>query len=104
MPMYVTESGSAQSEEVRSRVGRNAPLPRRLWLVETGTGSVSELSFDDPPGIADDPLAGLREKAELPPLEGNRAVRVERDAYGSGPSIAWRDDGSAVAGLLRAGD
>src|SRR5690606_29026108 len=104
MPMYVTESGYEEFEEVRTRVGRNAPLPHRLWLVETGTGSVSELSFDDLPGIADDPLAGLREKAELPPLEGNRAVRVERDAYGSGPSIAWRDDGSAVAVLLRAVD
>ena len=104
MPMYVTESGYEEFEEVRTRVGRNAPLPHQLWLVETATGEVAKLSLDGLPGIGTDPLADLREKAELPPLEGNRAVRVERNAIGSGPAIAWRDDGGTAAVLLRAVD
>jgi len=33
MPLYVTESGYEEFEEVRTRVGRNDPLPHTLWLV-----------------------------------------------------------------------
>ena len=104
MPKYVTESGYEEFEEVRVRVGRNAPLPHRLWLVEVASGKVSELGFDGLPGIGTDPLATMREKAELPPLEGHRPVRVETDGDGSGPAIHWRDDGRSAAVLLRAVD
>ena len=34
MPKYVTESGYEEFEDVRTRVGRNAPLPHKLWLVD----------------------------------------------------------------------
>ena len=34
MPNYVTESGYEEFEDVRTRVGRNAPLPQTLWLVD----------------------------------------------------------------------
>ena len=34
MPKYVTESGYEEFEDVRTRVGRNAPLPQTLWLVD----------------------------------------------------------------------
>ena len=37
MPKYVTESGYEEFEEVRTRVGRNAPVPQRLWLVTSAT-------------------------------------------------------------------
>ena len=104
MPKYVTESGYEEFEEVRVRVGRNAPLPHRLWLVEVASGKVSELGFDGLPGIGTDPLATMREKAELPLLEGDRPVRVETDGDGSGPAIHWRDDGRSAAVLLRAVD
>ncbi|MGV8941162.1 MAG: prolyl oligopeptidase family serine peptidase [Lysobacter sp.] len=104
MPTYVTESGYEEFEEARTRVGRNAPVPHRLWLVEVATGKVAELAFDALPGIATDPLAALREQAELKPLDGNRAVRVETDGDTRGPAIHWRDDGASAAVLLRAVD
>ena len=41
MPKYVTESGYEEFEEVRTRVGRNAPLPHKLWLVDVAGGKVT---------------------------------------------------------------
>ncbi|MCM2335257.1 MAG: prolyl oligopeptidase family serine peptidase [Pseudomonas sp.] len=104
MPKYVTESGYEEFEEVRTRVGRNAPLPHRLWLVENATAKVTEVKFDGLPGIDQDPLAALRKAAKQEPLKGNRAVRLETDAGGSGPSIQWTADGRSAAVLVRAVD
>ncbi|GAB2504091.1 prolyl oligopeptidase family serine peptidase [Lysobacter humi (ex Lee et al. 2017)] len=104
MPKYVTESGYEEFEEVRTRVGRNAPAPHRLWLVEVATGAVRELKFDDLPGIKTDPLADLRKAAKQKPLEGAREVRIETDGDGSGPAIHWSDDGRDAAVLVRAVD
>jgi dipeptidyl aminopeptidase/acylaminoacyl peptidase len=104
MPKYVTESGYEEFEEVRTRVGRNAPLPHTLWLVETATGKVSELKVDALPGIAVDPLAELRKAAKQDPLKGHRPVRVETDGDGNGPAIHWSADGRNVAVLVRAID
>jgi dipeptidyl aminopeptidase/acylaminoacyl peptidase len=104
MPKYVTESGYEEFEEVRTRVGRNAPAPHRLWLVEVATAKVRELTFDDLPGISTDPLAPLRSAAKQKPLDGARAVRIETDGDGSGPSIHWSADGRDAALLVRAID
>lgn len=104
MPKYVTESGYEEFEEVRTRVGRNAPLPHRLWLIDIAAAKATELKFDALPGIAVDPLADLRKRAKQKPLEGTRAMRVETDGDGSGPAIHWSDDGANVAVLVRAVD
>ena len=104
MPKYVTESGYEEFEEVRTRVGRNAPLPHALWLVDTASGQVRELKFDGLPGIKTDPLADLREAAGKEPLDGLRDVRVETDASGSAPAIHWSGDSRTAAVLLRAVD
>ncbi|MFD0738750.1 prolyl oligopeptidase family serine peptidase [Lysobacter koreensis] len=104
MPKYVTESGYEEFEEVRTRVGRNAPRPHKLWLVDVGNAKASELKFDALPGIKDDPLAALRKAAKLDPLKGPRDVRIETDGDGSGPAIHWSDDGRQVALLVRAVD
>jgi dipeptidyl aminopeptidase/acylaminoacyl peptidase len=96
MPKYVTESGYEEVEDVRVRVGRNAPVAQRLWLVELDTATVTELKFDALPGVATDPLADLRKEAKLEPLKGPRAVRVD--------ALHWNDDGSRVAVQLRAVD
>src|SRR3546814_4100429 len=77
MPRYVTESGYEEFEEVRTRVGHEPPLPQKIWLVDGANAGVRELKYDTLPGIADDPLADLRKAAGKPPLEGNRAVRIE---------------------------
>ncbi|HEY0502204.1 MAG TPA: DPP IV N-terminal domain-containing protein, partial [Lysobacter sp.] len=104
MPKYVTESGFEEFEEVRTRVGRNDPLPHRLWLVDVHASKATELKFDGLPGIGDDPLAALRKAARKDPLKGNRPVRIESDGDGSGPAIHWSDDGRNVALLVRAID
>lgn len=104
MPKYVTESGYEEFEEVRTRVGRNAPVAHALWLVDIAAAKATELKFDALPGIAVDPLADLRRAAKQEPLKGNRAVRIETDGDGSGPAIHWSDDGRNVAVLVRAID
>src|SRR5688500_14206421 len=104
MPKYVTESGYEEFEEVRTRVGRNAPLPHTLWLVDVANAKARELSFDALPGVDADPLAVLRSKAGEDPLDGARAVRVETDGDGTGPAIHWSGDSRQVAVLLRAVD
>ncbi len=96
MPKYVTESGYEEVEDVRTRVGRNAPIGQQVKLVDLNDGSVHSLAFDPLPGIADDPLAELRKRNEQPALEGQRAVRVD--------GIEWNRDGSQVALMLRAVD
>ncbi|MEN4903947.1 S9 family peptidase [Luteimonas sp. TWI1437] len=98
MPKYVTESGYEEFEDVRTRVGRNDPLPHRLWLVELATGRVRELETGTLPGIGTDPLADLRRAAGKDPLQGNRPVRLEIDGRGGGGgAIRWSDDGRNVA-------
>lgn len=104
MPKYVTESGYEEFEDVRTRVGRNDPLPHRLWLVDVGAAKATELKFDSLPGITDDPLAAMRKAAKKDPLKGNRPVRIETDGDGNGPAIHWSDDGRNVALLVRAVD
>ena len=104
MPKYVTESGYEEFQEVRTRVGRNPPLPQRLWLVDINAGSARELKFDALPGIDRDPLAKLRKAVGKPELEGPRAARIETDGDGSGPAMHWSADGRNVAVLVRAVD
>ena len=104
MPKYITESGYEEFEEVRTRVGRHAPLPHRLWLVDVAAGTSRELRFDRLPGIGSDPLAALRKAAGQDPLKGDRAVRIATDGNGSGPAIQWSNDGRQAAVLVRAID
>jgi dipeptidyl aminopeptidase/acylaminoacyl peptidase len=102
MPKYVTESGYEEFQDVRTRVGRNNPLPHTLWLVDLADNGVRELKFDALPGIDRDPLAALRKAAGKDPLKGNRDVRIENDSDGS--AIAWNGDGSQVAVQIHAVD
>jgi len=104
LPRYVTESGYVETEETRTVVGRNAPLPHTLWLVETATGKARKLAFDALPGIDVDPLAALRKAAGKDALKGHRDVRIETDGDGNGPAIHWSADSRDVAVLVRAVD
>jgi len=104
MPRYITESGYEEFQEVRTRVGRNAPLAHGVWLVDVHAGSATAVPFDGLPGIAQDPLADLRKAAGKPALKGNREVRIETDGDGSGPAMHWNRDGTRVALLVRAID
>ncbi|MBP6299952.1 MAG: prolyl oligopeptidase family serine peptidase, partial [Arenimonas sp.] len=97
MPLYVNESGFVEIEEVRTRVGRNDPLPQTLWLVEVATQKVTKLDFSKLAGISTDPLATLRKAQKLDALKGNRPVRMDFP-------ITWSADGSHVAVMVRAVD
>ncbi|GAA5001104.1 S9 family peptidase [Pseudoluteimonas lycopersici] len=102
---FVTESGYEEQEEERTRVGRNDPLPQKLWLVDVASGKVSELKFDPLPGIAADPLAALRKAAGKDALKGNRPLQVTTSGdNGDAPSIRWSGDSRNVAVMLRAID
>ncbi|ROU08400.1 S9 family peptidase [Lysobacter enzymogenes] len=104
MPKYVTESGYEEFEEVRTRVGRNEPLPQKLWLVDVAAGKASELKFDKLPGIGEDPLAAMRKAAKKDPLKGDRPVRIETDGDGRSAAVRWSDDGRHAGVLIRATD
>jgi dipeptidyl aminopeptidase/acylaminoacyl peptidase len=102
MPLYVTESGYEESEDTRSRVGRNGFAPHALWLVDARSGKVSPLKLDTLPGINVDPLAALRKAAGKDALKGDRSVQVLR---GMGePGIRWNAAGDSAAVMLRAND
>ncbi len=59
---YVTESGYEEFEDEYPRVGRNAPAPQSLWLLNLATHSITMLSYSGLPGIQDDPLKSVREE------------------------------------------
>ncbi|MDB6162654.1 MAG: prolyl oligopeptidase family protein [Xanthomonadaceae bacterium] len=104
LPQYVTESGYVEVKEGHTLVGRNAPLPHTLWLIDTAAGEARKVAFDTLPGIDTDPLAALRKAAGKDPLKGHRDVRIETDGDGSGPAIHWSADSRNVAVLVRAVD
>ena len=97
---YITETGYPEADDERTRVGRNMPVAQTLRLADLHTGTVREIAFDTLPGIAADPLAALRAEQKLPPLKGNRPVRVDAQRDG----IAWSADGSRAAVRVRAID
>ena len=111
---YVTESGYSKDEKARIYVGRNDPAPQSLWLLDLAAHAQHELDLDALPGIHDDPLKALRDKrikalrqaghdkeAEAIKAPKTRAVRIADE----GPAtLAWSDDGKAVAVMFRAVD
>ena len=101
MPRYVTESGYEESDDERTRVGRDLPKGQSLKLVDLKTRAVQDIKFDTLPGIATDPLAAMREAQKLAALKGNRAVRLDDE---SDSGVAWTDNGAQVAVMLRSVD
>jgi len=105
MPKYVTESGYEEFQEVRTRVGRNAPIAQALWLVDVAAGSARELKFDALPSIKEDPLANFRKAAGKDALKGNRDVQVAtRGDNGDASLLRWSDDGRNAVVMVRAID
>lgn len=124
---YVTESGYEEFEKERVRVGRNAPAPQSLQLLDLVEHKAYPLALDALPGIHDDPLKSVREEnakladkstgekpaadkkdekkdkaADKPKPRGVRIVSSAEDGGGGG--IVWSRDGKALAIQLRAID
>ncbi len=105
MAKYITESGYEEFEDVRTRVGRNDPVPMAFWLVSMADGTPRPLAVDALPGVSEDPLADLRRKAGQKPLDGPRAVRLEAGGpMGLGDTVRWSADSRQVALMLHAVD
>ena len=111
MPNYVTASGYVETEEVRTRVGRNGYEPHSIWLVDLETGEKHELATDDLPGIEDDPLSDLRNSAvdhfvaageDREKAEKRLAAPDKRPVFVW--TTTWSDDASNVAFYIRAID
>lgn len=98
MPRYVTESGYIDVEDVRTRVGRKAPAPSKLWLLDLDNREKHELAFENLPGIGTDPLAELKKAQDIDPL-GEDALR-EVSING----MEWHPDGGLAAVQIRAID
>ncbi|MGB0134920.1 prolyl oligopeptidase family serine peptidase [Dokdonella sp.] len=110
---YVTESGYEEQEDERVRVGRNAPAPSRIWLLDLADHEQTELTLDDLPGSKDDPLHKVREENRLAKAEtGKPSDKAEKPAKKDEPALRsvtvaemiWSPDGSQVAIQLRAID
>ncbi|MBS3895973.1 prolyl oligopeptidase family serine peptidase [Silanimonas sp.] len=82
MPIFITESGYEDSEEVRTRVGRNPPSGQSFRLIDLADGRVTPIDLAALPGITDDPLADLRRRHQQPALEGLRPVRLMEVRFG----------------------
>ncbi len=64
MPVFVTESGYVDVEDVRPKVGTGKPVSPTLLLLDLVEHEKHELDLGVLPGIEDDPLKELREAAE----------------------------------------
>lgn len=116
---YVTDSGYVNIEDSRTLVGRNPPASQSLLLLDLRAHKSYPLSLDGVPGIHDDPLKALRDKAvaalkkdghedeakqlQAPKTRPVQVVNVGMNAEGP-PGIAWSDDGNNIALELRAND
>lgn len=111
---YVSASGYSETKTTRNYVGRNAPAPQSLLLLDLATHKQYTMSLDALPGIHEDPLAELRAAAqerlrkaghedEAKALEAPETRGVRIADYGMA-TIEWSDDGSRVAVQLRAID
>jgi len=103
MPKYVTATGYEEMEDVRTRVGHNAPVAQALHLVDLASGGERELPLAALPGAGVDPLAALRAAQKLDPLKGTRALRIV-DGDSLAGTVKWSGDGARAALMLRAVD
>lgn len=115
MPTYVTESGYEEFEDVRTRVGRNAPQAMKLWLADLEKHTLSPLALDSLPGITDDPLAAIRAENDSVKRAANPDTSkkvASRDTTTSKPveravqieEVEFSPDGAQLVVLLRAVD
>ncbi|AKS42804.1 prolyl oligopeptidase family serine peptidase [Wenzhouxiangella marina] len=98
MPHYVTVDGYIEVETVRTRVGRKAPAPHRLWMLDLENREIEELDLSALPGIDQDPLAELKAEQGIEPHDADnpRPVRIA--------GLQWQPTGERVAIQLRAID
>jgi dipeptidyl aminopeptidase/acylaminoacyl peptidase len=78
MAQFVTESGNVEMRKVRSKVGQEKPVNQGILLLDLDKHEKHELDFSKLPGIHDDPLKDLREKAEKARKEKEEKAKAEK--------------------------
>ncbi len=129
MARFVTEDGYIKTEEAHSKVGTEPPTDQKLVLLDLKTRETREIDLSKLPGINDDPLKELREKAEAARKKAAEAKEKaadkaqdkkrddktdkKKDAKKDDEKkprpveiqgVIWSDDGRYGALLLRASD
>jgi len=119
MAAFVTASGNVETKDVRAKVGFEAQVTPGLLLLDLRNHEKHEIELASLPGLTDDPLKELREKAlkakEKPPKDtakdGDPEKKAEeKKAEEKKPrpielvDAQWSDDGSRLALELRAYD
>ena len=105
MPKYVTESGYEEFEDVRTRVGRNAPLPHRLWLVDVANGKAQRAEVRRPARHRRRSAGRAAQGRQAGSAQGQpRGAHRRPTATTAAPAIRWSDDGRNAAVMVRAID
>ncbi|MGH9362060.1 MAG: prolyl oligopeptidase family serine peptidase, partial [Thermoanaerobaculia bacterium] len=104
MPVFVTEHGYVDVEEVRPKVGTGKPVSPTLLLLDLVKHEKHELDLGVLPGIKDDPLKEPRKQAEAAKKKGEEKEKKAEDKKEEKPGprpveihrAVWSDDGSRV--------
>jgi dipeptidyl aminopeptidase/acylaminoacyl peptidase len=64
MPDFITASGYVETRDVRAKVGTPKPETPKVVLLDLVEHTQHDIALDSLPGLTDDPLKELREKAE----------------------------------------
>ncbi|HEX5758626.1 MAG TPA: prolyl oligopeptidase family serine peptidase [Thermoanaerobaculia bacterium] len=111
MPVFVTEHGYVDVEEVRPKVGAPKPVSPTLLLLDLVRQERHELDLGALPGIEDDPLKELRAKAEAEARKAAGDGKEKKKEAEKGAKkddkpaprlvvldrIVWSDDGARAA-------
>ncbi len=122
MANFVTESGYVETRDVRSKVGTGKPVSSTVLLLDLKAHQKHEIDLSVLPGIKDDPLKELREKAaaarkakaEEKDKEKDKDKKNDKDGKGKKDGkkeepaprvvrlerIVWADDGGRAALLF----
>ncbi len=96
MPNYVTATGLVEVEEVRMKVGTAETAGETLLLLRAGDPEPATLDLSVLPGIADDPLADLREAARERKMAREAAAKRAAEGEDAGgteaASVEQKDD------------
>jgi len=109
MAAFVTASGNVETRDVRAKVGFEAQVTPTLLLLDLRNHEKYEIDLAPLPGLTDDPLKELREKAEKAKAAAKEGDK-EKKADDKKPrpielvDAQWSDDGSHLALELRAYD
>jgi dipeptidyl aminopeptidase/acylaminoacyl peptidase len=122
MADFVTASGNIETKEVRPKVGSGKPVTPTFLLLDLRSHEKHELDLSGLPGIKEDPLKELRDKAEKAKKAAAKAGEKtadkadkanekadEKPAEASPRAVelstfAWAKDGSRLAIEVRAYD